>query len=152
MELNPSFKPDQLTIEVTENVFIEDVLEINAMLGQLAQFGIRIALDDFGTGFSSLSLLRNLSIHELKIDKSFIDDMLLDHRAHSMLEGIISIADKMNFATVAEGVETAEQFKALQHFGCDIYQGYYFAKPLTKVQLIEFIANQQPRLPHTLVG
>jgi diguanylate cyclase (GGDEF)-like protein len=149
---NPHFHPSQLTIEVTENVFIEDVLEINAMLSQLAQFGIRISLDDFGTGFSSLSLLRNLSIHELKIDKSFIDDMLIDQRAHSMLEGIISIADKMNFATVAEGVETLEQFNALQKFGCDIYQGYYFAKPLTKAQLKEYIANKPQRLPHSLVS
>jgi diguanylate cyclase (GGDEF)-like protein len=152
IEQFPDFSYDQLTIEVTENVFIEDVSEITTMLNRLSSTGIKISLDDFGTGYSSLSLLRNLPIDELKIDKSFIDDILVNQRAYMMLEGIVSIADKLNLVTVAEGVESVEQYQALQQLGCNIFQGYYFSKPLTHEELVKFVQDKDIGVRTPLAG
>ncbi len=124
------FSPSNLVIEITETLFIEDVSGIKSVLHQLKIMGIKISLDDFGTGYSSLSLLTKLPIDELKIDKSFVDDIEQDRNAKSMAEGIIAIGKKLNFIIVAEGVETIEQLNELNKMGCDVYQGYYFAKPL----------------------
>lgn len=103
-------------------------------------------MDDFGTGYSSLSLLKQLPIDELKIDKSFVDDMLEDSAAYSMVEWIIIIAKKLGISTVAEGVETSEQCLALADLGCDIFQGYHFSKPLNIEDLTQFL--EQNSLQH----
>ncbi len=124
------FSPSNLIIEITETLFIEDVFGIKGILHRLKIMGIKISLDDFGTGYSSLSLLTKLPIDELKIDKSFVDDIEKDLNAKSMAEGIIAIGKKLNFIIVAEGVETIEQLNELNKMGCDVYQGYYFSKPL----------------------
>lgn len=99
-------------------------------------------MDDFGTGYSSLHMLQNLPIKELKIDKSFIDEMLENDSSALMVETIINLAKIMKMRTVAEGVETKEQFLTLQKLGCDTYQGYYFAKPMRKEELLDFIQKE----------
>jgi EAL domain-containing protein (putative c-di-GMP-specific phosphodiesterase class I) len=93
----------------------------------------------FGTGYSSLSLLKQLPIDELKIDKSFVDDILSDERARKMIQSIILIGKQLNMNVLAEGIEKKEQKDLLQEYGCDLYQGYYFAKPLVINDLKEFI-------------
>ncbi len=141
MELTEKYQFEnlRLVLEVTENVFIEDVAGVQSLLRQIKSHGIRCSLDDFGTGYSSLNLLKRLPIDELKIDKSFVDDMLEDKAAYSMVEWIIIIAKKLGISTVAEGVETAEQRQALTQLGCDIFQGYHFAKPLSRDQLQTYL-------------
>ena len=119
-----------ITLEVTENVFIEDLEFIISLLNRLKKHGIKISLDDFGTGYSSLSLLKRLPIDELKIDKSFVDDILIDQNSLSMVEDIISIGKKQNMVILAEGVESKEQKELLQNSGCNLFQGYYYSKPL----------------------
>lgn len=96
----------------------------------LRDIGIKISLDDFGTGFSSLSYLKGLPIDTLKIDKSFIDTVITDENTRIITESIIYMVKKLGFETVAEGVETEEQFKYLNEISCDIIQGYYLGKPM----------------------
>ncbi|PFG51320.1 diguanylate cyclase (GGDEF)-like protein [Marinobacter sp. LV10R520-4] len=106
--------------------FANDVLVI---LNELRKQGVRVSMDDFGTGYSSLSLLRTLPLDELKIDKSFIDGLLDDHKAQKMVASIISIARSHQLELVAEGVETQGQYLALMAMGCTLFQGYYFGRP-----------------------
>ena len=134
------FDPNNLIIEITETLFIEDIFGVNDTLNQVKKMGIKISLDDFGTGYSSLSLLTKLPIDELKIDKSFVDEIQQDPNAKSMAEGIIAIGKKLDLIIVAEGVETLEQLTELNSIGCDVYQGYYFAKPLTIEDLKRYVA------------
>lgn len=127
-----------ITIEVTENLFIEDIDYILPLLHEIRNFGIKISMDDFGTGYSSLSMLRQLPIDELKIDKSFIDTIFEDETTQKMVQNIIAIGKNFNMHVLAEGVETKEQKDILTSLGCDRFQGYYFARPLPKDELIAF--------------
>lgn len=128
-----------ITIEVTESILIEDVNFILSILDQFRRKGIAVSLDDFGTGYSSLSLLRELPIQELKIDKVFVDDILDDSKDASLVKNIINIAKEFDIFTLAEGVETEEQFNQLNAYECDLYQGYYFSKPLRIKELEQYI-------------
>lgn len=135
--------PNQLTVEVTESLFIESLDRVLPMLQYLKDHQIKLSMDDFGTGFSSLSLLRKLPIHELKIDKMFVDDLLENMDKEGLIENIIDMAKKMGIYTVAEGIEQQSQAELLTQFGCDLYQGYLFAKPLVKADLEAFIQENQ---------
>lgn len=130
-----------ITMEITENLFIEDIDYILPILHKIRDFDIKISMDDFGTGYSSLSMLRKLPIDELKIDKSFVDTLLDDEAAQKMIQNIIAIGKNFNMRVLAEGVESKEQRDLLTSFGCDRFQGYYFAKPLPKDDLIAFFQN-----------
>lgn len=127
-----------ITIEITENLFIEDLDYILPLLHDIKKADIQISMDDFGTGYSSLSMLKKLPIDELKIDKSFIDTIVEDETTQKMVQNIIAIGKNFNMQVLAEGVETKEQSALLHSFGCDRFQGYYFAKPLLKEDLIAF--------------
>lgn len=130
-----------LMLEVTESMFIEDLQLAVYVLKRFSDIGVKISLDDFGTGFSSLSLLANLPIHELKIDKSFIDEILTDEKAKRLVHTIISIGKDLKLTTIAEGVEEQSQLAILQGFGCDLIQGYYYSKPLSKTDLLSFLLS-----------
>ena len=121
--------PRQLVLEMTESLFISNFDDVLAVLNELRKQGVRVSMDDFGTGYSSLSLLRTLPLDELKIDKSFIDGLLDDHKAQNMVASIISIARSHQLELVAEGVETEGQYLALMAMGCTLFQGYYFGRP-----------------------
>ncbi|BFM49864.1 EAL domain-containing protein [Marinomonas sp. THO17] len=136
-----SFIYIELVLEVTENLFIDDVIGIQNLMNKIRDKGIRISLDDFGTGYSSLSLLNQLPIDELKIDKSFVDDITTNSNTLAMVEGIIAIARRLNIITVVEGVETEEQRQILADLHCDIFQGYHFSKPLKIHDLKKFITS-----------
>jgi len=135
------FDNNYLTIEITESIFIEDISFILDVLNKFKKQNIKVSLDDFGTGYSSLSLLKKLPIDELKIDKSFVDDILVNQASKNMVESIISIARNLGFYTVAEGVETKEQRDLLAAMHCDIIQGYHYSKPLKIDELKSYIKN-----------
>lgn len=122
--------PDEIEIEVTETILIEDFDYISERLGELKKTGVRISLDDFGTGFSSLSYLKGLPIDTLKIDKTFVDTLLTDKNTKIITESIIYMVKRLGYETIAEGVETKEQFQYLKELECDMIQGYYMGRPM----------------------
>ena len=126
---------DEIELEITESVLINDFKEITEKLHTLRSYGIRISLDDFGTGYSSLSYLKGLPITTLKIDKSFVDTILNDENTKVITESIIYMVKKLGFETIAEGVETEEQYTYLEAIGCDGIQGYYLNRPMPPDEL-----------------
>lgn len=122
--------PSEIEIEVTETILIEDFDYISQKLNELKKIGVRISLDDFGTGFSSLSYLKGLPIDTLKIDKTFVDTLLTDKNTKIITESIIYMVKRLGYETIAEGVETREQFQYLRELECDMIQGYYMGKPM----------------------
>lgn len=122
--------PDEIEIEVTETILIDDFDYIRERLGELKKTGVRISLDDFGTGFSSLSYLKGLPIDTLKIDKTFVDTLLTDKNTKIITESIIYMVKRLGYETIAEGVETKEQFQYLKELECDMIQGYYMGRPM----------------------
>ena len=132
-----SFNSHLITLEVTENVLISDLNKVTPILKELRSYGIKLSLDDFGTGYSSLSYLGNLLMNEIKIDRSFIEKLLVNSQSESLVKTIIAIGQFYNLSVVAEGVETKEQYERLATFHCDLIQGYYFDRPLPLPELIE---------------
>ncbi|MCU1426602.1 MAG: hypothetical protein JWL83_602 [Actinomycetia bacterium] len=121
--------PDRLILEITESALVTDLATAAEHLDSVRHLGVRVAIDDFGTGFTSLAHLRKLPIDEIKIDRSFVSnsDDASDRR---MIRIIIDLADNLGVPTVAEGVETEEQLRALVGLGCNVLQGYLFSRPL----------------------
>lgn len=134
--------PEKLELEITESVLIENFKEITEKMCILRDHGIRISLDDFGTGYSSLSYLKGLPIDTLKIDKSFIDTSITDANTRVITESIIVMAKKLGFETVAEGVETEDQFDYLKDIGCDCMQGFLLGKPMPKEEMEQLLLKQ----------
>ncbi|WP_296749761.1 EAL domain-containing protein [Thiobacillus sp.] len=121
--------PTYLTLEITENQLVEHASESVARMTELAALGLRFAIDDFGTGYSSLAYLKRLPLSELKIDKSFVQDIPHDPNDVALVETILSMARHLHFEVVAEGVENEAQFAFLRQQGCERFQGYYFQRP-----------------------
>ncbi|WP_342759839.1 bifunctional diguanylate cyclase/phosphodiesterase [Kineothrix sedimenti] len=132
-------RPTEVELEITESVLIDDFGEITNKLVTLRSYGIRISLDDFGTGYSSLSYLKGLPIDTLKIDKSFIDTVVSDDNTKIITESIIYMVKKLGFETVAEGVETKEQFEYLKSIECDNIQGFFLGKPMPSDEVEELL-------------
>lgn len=126
--------PNEVEIEITESVLIEDFEKVIDKLKILRGHGIRVSLDDFGTGFSSLSYLKKLPIDTLKIDKSFIDTVLADSATRIITESIINMVKSLGIESIAEGVEEQAQYDYLHAIGCDMIQGYLLGKPQTAEQ------------------
>ena len=122
--------PSKLRLEITENLLIKDTQNIINKISELSLIGVTISIDDFGTGYSSLAYLKQLSIDELKIDQSFIKDILTDSNDLVIVETMLSIGKKFNLEIIAEGVETKEQYEKLVSMGCSYFQGYFFGKPV----------------------
>lgn len=139
-EVNPKY----IELEITESVLIHDFDNILDILNLLNQIGIKVSLDDFGTGFSSLSYLRDLPISTLKIDKSFIDDICNDEKTANITSSVIDMVKKLDLETIAEGVENKEQFELLREIGCNNIQGFYFSKPMKKMDFEKMIIRQMP--------
>lgn len=121
--------PKSIVIEITEDIIIKGIDQVKPILGVLRDMGIRISLDDFGTGYSSLNYLSLLDLDELKIDKSFVDQISNNKRILILIENIINLSKQLNLTVIAEGVETKEQNDVLEELGCYIIQGYYYSKP-----------------------
>lgn len=134
---------NRITLEITENLFIEDLEKFSPTCERLHALGFKISLDDFGTGYSSLSMLRTLPIDEVKIDKSFVDNIEHDKKALNMVKNIIAIGKNFEMKVLAEGVETQRQRDQLEACGCDLIQGYFYSKPLSFDQLVSFVKNNK---------
>jgi diguanylate cyclase (GGDEF)-like protein/PAS domain S-box-containing protein len=122
--------PARLELEITEGVLVQDAVRGLALLKRIRALGVQIVLDDFGTGYSSLSYFRQFPFDKVKIDRSFVADMLVNNHARSIVEAVISLGRGLDLQVVAEGVETAEQLALLQAQGCTQAQGHYISRPL----------------------
>ena len=132
--------PKLLGFELTERVIMENQAKVKSLLNQMQSMGIRISIDDFGTGYNSLVQLVTLPISNLKIDKFFIDR--IEHENdQAVIREVIRLAHSLRMEVIAEGVETERQLQLLEEMGCDNIQGYYFSKPLSEKEYIQFVAN-----------
>lgn len=135
------FPRSRLTVEITEGGLIADIGEASRMLGELRQAGCRVAIDDFGTGYSSLAYLKSLPLDYLKIDRKLTQDIAGSVRDRVVVRGVIDMARSLGLAVVAEGVETSEQLELLAKEGCQFYQGFLCAEPLTIDELTALVGE-----------
>jgi EAL domain-containing protein (putative c-di-GMP-specific phosphodiesterase class I) len=140
--------PHRLLLEVTESLVLHDADQVWRDLGELRAMGVRIAIDDFGTGYSSLSYLSSMPVDVLKIDKSFIDDILHNPQQMALVETIVSLARTLELAVVAEGIELDGHRAALTGMGCSYGQGYLFSKPVTADEFLEYLRTQNSAVAH----
>jgi len=134
---------DQITIEVTENALMRPD-ESFAPLNALRETGARVSIDDFGTGYSSMAYFNSIPADELKIDKSFVTNMLEDGGYERVVRTIINLAHDFGLQVTAEGVEDHETADALAALGCDFLQGYYFSRPLPQPEFIAWLTDFEP--------
>ena len=130
-----------LEIEITEGVLIQDIECCIEVLQQLKALNISVSIDDFGTGYSSLNYLKRLPLDILKIDQSFVDECSNKEEDRQICATIINLARSLNLKVVAEGVENQDQLSTLKKLGCEIFQGYYFYKPLPKDQVVKLLID-----------
>ncbi|MFP4268809.1 MAG: putative bifunctional diguanylate cyclase/phosphodiesterase [Spirochaetaceae bacterium] len=131
--------PSLISVEITENIAISDLKSALHMMQEITGTGVHISIDDFGTGYSSLAYIRRFTAQEVKIDKSFIDDITEDGGDKAIVQAVITMAHNIGMRVVAEGVETQEQLNLLGSMGCDLVQGYFFSKPLPLEELIVYL-------------
>ncbi|MBU3739652.1 MAG: EAL domain-containing protein, partial [Rhodoferax sp.] len=134
-------RPQRLKLELTESTLIHDLTDISQKMAALKARGIGVALDDFGTGYSSLSYLKRLSLDQLKIDQSFVRDVLTDPNDAAIARTIVALGQSLGLEVVAEGVETLEQKDFLTGIGCHAFQGYYFSRPVPIRDFERFVAQ-----------
>lgn len=136
-----SLEATNLEVELTEDIMIEHEQNTH-LLSELKEIGISVALDDFGKGYSSLSYLKNFPADVLKIDKAFIEHLVKDKRDSAIVESLVDLSHKLGIKVVAEGVEEKQQLVHLKKIGCDLIQGFYYAKPMPKFEFEAFVAHQ----------
>ncbi|MBB3332535.1 diguanylate cyclase (GGDEF)-like protein/PAS domain S-box-containing protein [Halomonas campaniensis] len=133
--------PALLELELTEGVLMDSTERVIETLQELRQRGVQVAIDDFGTGYSSLGYLKSLPISKIKIDRSFVREVISDHRDAAIIQGVVSMAGKLRLEVVVEGVETEAQYAYLCKQRCETFQGFYFARPMPLEDLIPFLAE-----------
>jgi EAL domain-containing protein (putative c-di-GMP-specific phosphodiesterase class I) len=126
-------------LEITENLIIKNITEVIEKMRLLKQRGIRFSIDDFGTGYSSLAYLRRMPIDQLKIDRSFVQDITHNENDAAIVNTIIAMAGSLNLDIIAEGVETPEQVAYLADCGCNAFQGYWFSRPLPGAEVLSIL-------------
>ncbi len=139
--------PARLKLELTESVLVDDMQAIVSKMTALKELGVRFSLDDFGTGYSSLTYLKKLPLDQLKIDQSFVRDVLSDANDAAIARTVIALAQSLGLGVIAEGVETAEQRDFLLRSGCTAFQGYFFSRPLAAEALGQLLATRGPMSP-----
>lgn len=139
--------PQRLELELTETLMVLNMEELQHKMKLLVDSGLRFSLDDFGTGFSSLSLLRQLPLHTLKIDRSFVMDLPHDSSSTTIVKTLLGLAQNMDLIVVAEGIEVPEQHAFLQAHGCPRYQGYLYSKPLPLQDFVAFVQRHNSAEP-----
>jgi diguanylate cyclase (GGDEF)-like protein len=135
--------PASLTLELTESVLMDEPTRSLHRLRELKGLGVRLAIDDFGTGYSSLSYLRQFPVDELKIDKSFIDRIGAGKEDFAIVRTVIELAHTLDMQTTAEGIETPDQVDSLRRLGCEVGQGYHFARPLDAGRVNDYLAGHR---------
>ncbi|MEP6297497.1 MAG: bifunctional diguanylate cyclase/phosphodiesterase, partial [Ilumatobacter sp.] len=136
-------EPGSLTLEITESSLLIDGARARATIDDLHALGVRLAIDDFGTGYSSLSYLRQLPVRELKIDRSFVTNLLTDQQDEVIVRSTIDLGHNLGLEVVAEGVESDAVLDRLRSFGCDVAQGYCISRPLTSQRLLRWLATTE---------
>jgi diguanylate cyclase (GGDEF)-like protein len=137
----------RLELEITESVLLEKSERNIAVLNQLRDLGVRISMDDFGTGYSSIGYLRSFQFDKIKIDQSFVRDLLVDEGSLAIVRAIAGLGVSFGMTTTAEGVETEEQMRCLNLEGCIEVQGYFYSKPVPAHEIAELLANLSDRRP-----
>ena len=132
-----------LILEVTESLLIEHLDDTIARMSDLVRHGVRFSIDDFGTGYSSMSYLKRFPLHKLKIDQSFVRDIVSDLDDLAIANAVISMGHSLRMSVIAEGVEHAEQLEILKNEGCDEVQGYHFSVPLPANEFAELLRQQK---------
>jgi EAL domain-containing protein (putative c-di-GMP-specific phosphodiesterase class I) len=132
--------PKYLELELTESI-MQNIEKSSIILKQLKELGVSVSIDDFGTGYSSLSYLKHLPIDKIKIDKSFVDDILYHSNQGIMVKTIIDMGNNLQFSVIAEGIEEEKQVVFLKENACTAGQGYFFSKPLPEEEIKEFFLN-----------
>jgi diguanylate cyclase (GGDEF)-like protein len=132
---------DALTIEITEDLLLDNMDRTRTVLDSMREHGMRVAIDDFGSGYSALRYLRDLPIDEVKLDRQFIGPILVDERAAAIVKAVIDLAHALGVTTVAEGVENAPTADKLREYGCEVAQGYYYSTPLAAPKLLELLLS-----------
>ncbi len=145
---NHNIVPDRLRLEITESLIMEDIDKAESNLNTIKNMGVMLSLDDFGTGYSSMSYLNRLPFDTLKLDRSFIANMLHDDHAKPIINFIIKLAHELGISVVAEGVETKQQFEILAKLGCDYLQGYLFGHPMPVDKATDFIRDYDAKHFH----
>ena len=135
-------EPKYIELEITERYIMEHTEQNLTILDQLHDVGFNFSIDDFGTGYSSMSYLKKLPIQTIKIDKTFIDDINQSQNDQQITKAIIALAKSLNFTTIAEGIETKEQFEALKNLGCDTAQGFLLSYPISKEAFIALLQSK----------
>jgi diguanylate cyclase (GGDEF)-like protein/PAS domain S-box-containing protein len=143
-ELYPTVSPSSLELEILESAALEDIQSVRSIMAACQTLGVRFALDDFGTGYSSLAYLKRLPADTLKIDQSFVRDMLEDPDDLSLIEGVVSLASIFKLGVIAEGVETTEHGVMLMRLGCDAAQGYGIARPMSAADVPAWCTQFRP--------
>ena len=141
---HPEVSPRYLELEVLETTALEDVYYVSKIMNDCKALGVNFALDDFGTGYSSLTYLRRLPASLIKIDQSFVRDMLDDEDDLAIVEGVVALAKSFKRDVIAEGVETIEHGTALLHIGCELAQGYGIARPMPAFDIPSWISDWKP--------
>jgi diguanylate cyclase (GGDEF)-like protein/PAS domain S-box-containing protein len=141
---HPDVEPHHLVLEVLETSALEDVYHVSAIMNECMALGVNFALDDFGTGYSSLTHLRRLPAKSIKIDQSFVQDMLINEDDLAIVEGVIALAKSFKRNVIAEGVETIEHGTALLQLGCELAQGYGIARPMPASDIPAWIKKWKP--------
>ncbi|MFK5985203.1 MAG: EAL domain-containing protein [Pseudomonadota bacterium] len=134
-------KAEWIELEITENYVMDDPEQAILTLQKFQNMGIEIAVDDFGTGYSSLSYLKRLPINKLKIDQSFVQDIMGDEDNQAIIKATIALAQNMNLSIIAEGVETKEQKDFLLENGCQLIQGYYYSRPVSGLEMTQLLIS-----------
>jgi EAL domain-containing protein (putative c-di-GMP-specific phosphodiesterase class I) len=144
-------RPADLRVEITETALLDSPGEAATILRELRKFGVKVYLDDFGTGYSSLSHLHKLPVDALKIDRSFVNSLLLPGRP-AIVESILALARTLNTSVVAEGIESDVQARELARLGCTHAQGFLFSRPLSTARAEDVVTSARPLGPISLVG
>ena len=137
--------PEQLELEITETTILADPFRVRHVLDALNAMGLRLAIDDFGTGYSSLAYLKRLPVQTIKIDRSFVLDMLENDSDATIVRSTIDLARNLGLRIVAEGVETQAAWDVLREQGCTLAQGYLISKPVPAEELAELLADRAAR-------
>ncbi|MGX6602653.1 putative bifunctional diguanylate cyclase/phosphodiesterase [Micromonosporaceae bacterium Da 78-11] len=138
---------DRLVLEITESVAVSDQDIVDDVLAELRATGVQLSLDDFGTGYSSLSIVTRVPVDEIKIDRSFVDDMIDSAAAEAVVRGAVELGARLGVRVVAEGVETTEQRAALIALGCPCAQGYHFCKPMPADRIVQALTQLAEAAP-----
>ena len=132
---------NKIEVELTESIMFQNQEQIINVMNEIKKAGFQVSVDDFGSGYSSLNLLKSIPADVIKLDKGFITEHPEDNKESIIITSVIDMAKKLNITTVAEGVETKNQSELLKNIGCDIVQGFYYAKPMKGSEFRKLLQN-----------